>query len=369
MGLFGKIAKGIGGAAKNLTTIPSQVGGAVAGAAGGGLLAGMRGKNVFSGAKSGAQTGRQIGKIHGGFANIAGINVNNPFTQTGPLALSPVQKILGGTQVVGGVSGAMRKAGFSPTITPPPTNIGGASGESTAPMGVDPSVTQVDLGSERAATDAALARYDANLARREALEMETRQAQTGLLRDLEAQRRGEGPSVAREEFGGALDRIIAANASLAASGRGMDSALRYRTAALNTADQTQEAAGTLAKMRADEIQTATNNQMSLLNQMRGQDLEGRGQTRGDAQVLEGVRQTSPELALKLEDLRSRMDLGRRGLINEQQQIGLSADIARAKLEFDKWAMEQNLSRQDREFKWSIVTKFLGMGEGLAGLAV
>ncbi len=99
-----------------------------------------------------------------------------------------------------------------------------------------------------------------------------RSNQAGLIAQLEAMGRGQGPSAAQNQMREAMDRASGAQASAAAGagGRGVNAGAALRNAANNTAGIQMQGARDSATLRAQE-------QMSALQQLGGVVGQGRGQ--------------------------------------------------------------------------------------------
>ncbi len=103
---------------------------------------------------------------------------------------------------------------------------------------------------------------------------DARAQQARLASALEAQMRGEGPSLAQQQLRSATDRNVAQAAGMAASNRNVNPALAARMQGQNVATANQQAAGDSAQLRAAEALSAQQQMAGLSSQMRGQDLSG-----------------------------------------------------------------------------------------------
>lgn len=101
---------------------------------------------------------------------------------------------------------------------------------------------------------------------------EFRSYQMGLARQLEAQTRGEGPSLANLQLQSATQKNIAEQLGLAFSNQGAGGALAQRTAAYNVANLNQNAAMQSAQLRMAEQLQAQAALGALSGQARGQDI-------------------------------------------------------------------------------------------------
>ena len=101
-----------------------------------------------------------------------------------------------------------------------------------------------------------------------------RQNQAGLIAQLEAMGRGEGPSAASKLMQQAMDRAAAGQASAAAGagGRGVNAGAALRNAANNTAATQMQGARDTATLRAQEQLGALGQLGGVVQGARGQDL-------------------------------------------------------------------------------------------------
>lgn len=100
---------------------------------------------------------------------------------------------------------------------------------------------------------------------------QARGQQAQLADALNAQMRGEGPSLAQGQLRAATDRNVAQQAGLAASNRNVNPALAARMQGQNTAMANQQAAGDSAQLRAAEQLSAQQQSGTLAGQMRAGD--------------------------------------------------------------------------------------------------
>lgn len=100
-----------------------------------------------------------------------------------------------------------------------------------------------------------------------------RQNQAGLVSQLEAMARGQGPSAASIQMREAMDRAAGAQASAAAGagGRGVNSGAAFRNASNNTAAIQAQGARDTATLRAQEQMSAMGQLGQVINQGRGAD--------------------------------------------------------------------------------------------------
>lgn len=101
---------------------------------------------------------------------------------------------------------------------------------------------------------------------------EFRDLQMGLAKQLEAQTRGEGPSLAALQLKEATQQNIKEQLGIAASGQGVNSALAQRTAQYNIADLGQKSALQSAQVRMAEQLNAQSQLAGLTNQGRMSDI-------------------------------------------------------------------------------------------------
>lgn len=119
--------------------------------------------------------------------------------------------------------------------------------------------------------------------------------QNQLSGDLLAASRGEGPSVAVAQQQQALDRNVANQYALAASQRGRDPSMAFRTAMINAANMQQATAADAATLRAQEVASARGLLGSVAGTARGQDIQ-RGL--GNAQMQNTVGLANNENAMR-----------------------------------------------------------------------
>jgi hypothetical protein len=117
-----------------------------------------------------------------------------------------------------------------------------------------------------------------------------RQYQLGLAQQLQAQARGEGPSLAQMQLAQATDRSLQQALGAARSGLGSNPALAARTAALQASGTMGNAASQSAMLRLQEQQDAQRALAGLSGQARGMDLDTASTRAGlgmDASRLQG----------------------------------------------------------------------------------
>lgn len=100
-----------------------------------------------------------------------------------------------------------------------------------------------------------------------------REAQAGLVSDLQAASRGEGPSAAQEQLTRGVDANLAATVAAANTARGMGGAGATRDLLATQAATRQEGAGQAATLRAQEIAEARGHLAAVSGQARAQDLQ------------------------------------------------------------------------------------------------
>jgi hypothetical protein len=118
-----------------------------------------------------------------------------------------------------------------------------------------------------------------------------RQYQLGLAQQLQAQARGEGPSLAQMQLAQATDRTLQQSLGMARSAMGSNPALAARTAALQASGTMGNAAAESAMLRLREQQQAQNALAGLSNQARGLDVDTAQQRAGfgmDAARIQGT---------------------------------------------------------------------------------
>lgn len=102
---------------------------------------------------------------------------------------------------------------------------------------------------------------------------EMRRAQTGLVGDLQAASRGEGPSVAQEQLRRGVEANLAATVAATNTARGMGAAGGVRDLMASQATVRQQGAADAATLRAQEIATARGQLGEVTAQARGQDVQ------------------------------------------------------------------------------------------------
>lgn len=118
-----------------------------------------------------------------------------------------------------------------------------------------------------------------------------RQYQMGLAQQLQAQARGEGPSLAQMQLAQATDRSLQQALGAARSGLGSNPALAARTAALQASGTMGNAAAESAMLRLQEQRQAQNALAGLSQQARGMDIDTAQQRAGfgmDAARIQGT---------------------------------------------------------------------------------
>ena len=103
-----------------------------------------------------------------------------------------------------------------------------------------------------------------------------RQAQEGLVGQLQAQARGEGPSLAQMAYERNRQQNLANSASLAASMRGANAGVSQRQLQRQAANEGFQAASEGAMLRLQEQMNAQKMLGEAAGQMRGQDYQGAG---------------------------------------------------------------------------------------------
>lgn len=111
-------------------------------------------------------------------------------------------------------------------------------------------------------------------------QLAARERQMQLANQLQAQTRGQGPSLANLQLQQALAQQNQQSMSMAASAPASQGALGYRAAIQANAQASQQAAATGAQMRAMEQLAAQQQLAGLLTHSRQQDLGARGQSIG-----------------------------------------------------------------------------------------
>jgi|CXWL01.1.fsa_nt_gi hypothetical protein len=171
---------------------------------------------------------------------------------------------------------------------------------------------------------------------------QARGVQTGLIQQLQAQARGDGPSIAQEQLKQATDQNMAQAAAQAASGRGAGAGGAAYQVGNQRAAAGQKMAGDSAVLRLQEQMQAQNMLAGVSGQMRGQDLSSQGLN---------LQQTS------MND----------DLVKFYTQAGLSLEQAQQQ---SKQALEEMRVKQQIEFekiKAGAAAGNQGGGSGLGGM--
>lgn len=165
------------------------------------------------------------------------------------------------------------------------------------------------------------------------------QAQTGLIQQLQAAARGEGPSAAQQMMQQAQDRNTQQAMALAASQRGPGAAAAGYNAQANTAMANQQAASDAAVLRAQE----QNQAMGLLAQVTGQ---ARGQ----------------DIGITSADMQSRLQSQAQRDAAVQRYLQMGMDMAKAQqqadMDMEKLRVQQNLGEEEIRSK-----DYIGQREG------
>ena len=148
--------------------------------------------------------------------------------------------------------------------------LGAAGREALNRAGTDylGGINQTLLEADKRATQAADVTMAANV------DPEFRKYQQGLAAQLQAQARGEGPSLAQAQLQQATDRTMAQSLGAIKSGMGSQGALAARTAALVGSSQLANLGGQSGMLRLQEQRAAQDALASLSQQARGQDIQG-----------------------------------------------------------------------------------------------
>ncbi|MGE0527288.1 MAG: hypothetical protein AB7G93_15210 [Bdellovibrionales bacterium] len=141
-----------------------------------------------------------------------------------------------------------------------------------------------------------------------------RDKQTALAEALEAQARGEGPSLAQNQLRKATERNLQDQMALAASARGnVNPALMQRQLMQNQAATNQAAAQQSADLRFQELMAARQMLGDLATNARNQDAAAQQYAteaeRGMLDQIAGIRDSNRAAAMNLESLRSNNALG------------------------------------------------------------
>ncbi len=142
---------------------------------------------------------------------------------------------------------------------------------------------------------------------------EGRAQQTALAQALEAQSRGEGPSIAQNQLREGTERNLAQQMALAASARGGNAATTQRQVMQNQAAANQQMAGQAADLRAQEMLAAQNQLGQLSTQMREQDAAAQNnafsQEGNVLSEIQAIRDANRASAVNYETTRMNQGLG------------------------------------------------------------
>lgn len=168
----------------------------------------------------------------------------------------------------GAAGGAMAGSAFGPVGTAVGGVLGGALGYfgGSGKSGYENQLKQLASGyANRQAPQAGMAQQGAYSG--------FRQNQAGLVSQLEAMARGQGPSAAAIQMRDAMDRAAGAQSSAVAGagGRGVNAGAAYRNASNNTAAIQAQGSRDMATLRAQEQMNAMGQLGGVINQGRASD--------------------------------------------------------------------------------------------------
>lgn len=177
---------------------------------------------------------------------------------------------------------------------------------------------------------------------------EMRGVQTDLIQKLQAQARGEGPSLAQMQLNKATDQNIAQTMGMAASGRGPGQAAQMKSAGAESGKMRQQAAGDSGMLRLQEQMQAQNMLGSVAGQTRGQDISTQGLNLQQTAMNDDLVKFYTQAGLSLEQA--------------QQQAKQQLEELRMKqqIEFEKIQMEASKGSSEQSGLGGMLSMF-GMG--------
>jgi hypothetical protein len=235
-----------------------------------------------------------------------------------------------------GENDILRKSSKKKVSTSTLDKIAPSSERVVAPTNIDPSAKkQADLEKrlQREITAPTVARSDVRDVQTN-IPGEFRQTQRNLAQALEAQARGEGPSLAQQQLKMGSDRALSQQLAMAAQARTpAQGALAQRLAMRQAGEQQQALAGQSAMTRLAEQGQAQQLLGQVAGAARGQDLQGAGleQQAGMAnqQVDLATLLANQQATLGAEGLRNQLLGMETGLFTGQQQLDQQLDIYNA----------------------------------------
>jgi hypothetical protein len=176
---------------------------------------------------------------------------------------------------------------------------------------VGPAVVNPWSDADRAITDRTIQRDMAIAKEANRQSQEARGAQSSLLKALNKQMAGKGPSLAQQQLRAATDRNIAQAAGTAASQRGLNPALAARLQQQMGAAANQQAASDSAQLRAAEALSAQQQVGGLTSQIRAQDLSRLATSRssqiGQQQIGNKIGEDNRAAELRRQELQAKAD--------------------------------------------------------------
>lgn len=181
-------------------------------------------------------------------------------------------------------------------------------------------------------------------------QQDARAQQAQLASALQAQMRGEGPSLAQMQLQEGTDRGIAQQAGLAASQRGISPTMAARLQGQNVASMTQQAAGDAAQLRAAEQLSAQQQLGNLAGQTRQQDL--------------GLMSTGDQTALS----QGQLSMAQQQRANQIAEQDRASNMARQQLEVQQAIGSGQIDAAAYADAAARRGNFLGgIGEGIASI--
>lgn len=196
---------------------------------------------------------------------------------------------------------------------------------------------------------------------------QTRNAQTGLISQLQEASSGNGPSAAQQQLKTGADRTMASNLAMAAAA-GTPGA--ERQAAFNNAAATQDLAGQSAVLRANEINTARGQLGQVSTDARGQDI---GLATNVAQL--GQQNNQFNAGLAQDAGKTNLTAGveqqkqRDALVQSYTAAGLSLDEANRQADLQQRQFNASLGVQQEGIKMGVAANASQSNAALAGAGI
>lgn len=217
------------------------------------------------------------------------------------------------------------------------------------PYNIDPNAYNIQNG---AAWQAMLGQGAQGAQNRNVLDMsqsnQGRDVQQQLIQQLQAQARGEGPSIAQAQLRKASEENVANSAAMMASGRGPGAAGAAYQTANKAGDIGQKMAGDSAMLRLQEQMQAQNMLAGVTGQMRGQDLSSQQLNLQQTSMNDDLVKFYTQAGLSLEQAQ------------QQAQQALQEMRAKQQIEFEKIKMDASKTQSGASGLGAMLSMF-GMG--------